>query len=136
MNDFETAIFSRLANTAAITNLLAAGSLSIFHLQADEGAAYPYITFSHQGGGDTNETRHRVKNILRFIRAYSSESAAQAGSIDAQIDTALHLVPLTVSGWANLWLARETDLETFENEPSGRPIWMQGAFYRLIMEDT
>lgn len=136
MNEFEAAIYSRLANTAAVTNLLSAGSLSIFHLQADEAATPPYIVFSHQGGGDENQTRHRTKNILRFIRAYSSESAAQAGSIDAQIDTALHLVPLTVSGWTNLWLARETDLETFENEPSGRPVWMQGGFYRLILEDT
>lgn len=71
-----------------------------------------------------------------FIRAYSVSSAAQAGSIDAQIDTALHLVPLTVSGWTNLWLARETDVELVENEASGRQIYQAGGLYRLLLEDT
>ena len=47
---------------------------------------------------------------LCFIRAYSGVSAVEAGSIDAAIDTALHMQPLTVSGWTDLWLAREQEL--------------------------
>jgi len=136
MNEVDTAIYERLAATAGLTSLLTGGSEALFHIQAAEGAVHPYCVWNLQGGGDTNETRHRIKNTLRFIRAYSSESAAQAGSIDAQIDTALHLVPLTISGWTNLWLAREADLETVELDPSGRQIWMQGGLYRLIIEDT
>lgn len=135
MNVLDAAIYSRL-NTAAITNLLAAGSLSLFHLQASENAAYDYVVWNIQGGGDENLSAHRIKNLVVFIRAYSVGSAAQAGSIDAQIDTALHLVPLTVSGWSDLWLARETDIELVENEESGRPIYQAGGMYRLLLEKT
>lgn len=135
MNVLDAGIYSRL-NTAAITNLLAAGSLSLFHLQAAENAAYDYCVWNIQGGGDINESPHRVKNLVVFIRAYSASGAAQAGSIDAQIDTALHLLPLTVSGWSDLWLARETDLELVQNDPSGRQVWMAGGMYRLLLEKT
>lgn len=135
MNVLNAGIYSRL-NTSAITDLLAAGSASLFNLQAKENASYPYLVWSIQGGGDVNLEPHRVKNLIVFIRAYSVSSAAQAGSIDAQIDSALHLNPLTVSGWTNLWLAREQDLETVENEPNSRQVWMAGGFYRLLLEDT
>lgn len=132
MNALDAALYSRLQGTA-ITSLLA-GTTSIFHLQAPEGASLPYVVFNIQGGGDTNDTANRLKNLVVFVRAYSVNSAAQAGSVDAQIDTALHLAPLTVSGWTNLWLARETDLETVENEPNGRQVFMSGGLYRSILD--
>jgi len=135
MNELDTALYTRLQTTSGLTSLLA-GTTSIYHLQAPEGATLPYCVFNIQGGGDLNQTRHRVKNLVLFVRAYSGSSAAQAGSIDAQIDTALHLNPLTVSGWTDLWLARETDLETVQNEPSGRQVWMAGGMFRCLIEDT
>lgn len=135
MNELDAALYTRLQTTGALTSLLA-GTTSIYHLQAPEGATLPYLVFNIQGGGDENQTRHRTKNLVLFVRAYSGSSAAQAGSIDAQIDAALHLVPLTVSGWTDLWLARETDLETVENEPSGRQVWMAGGMYRNRLEKT
>lgn len=134
MNVLNTAIYTRLANTSAITSLLAEGSASIYHLQAKNNAALPYIVYSHQGGGDDNDTANRTKNLVRFVRAFSGVSALQAGSIDAQIDAALHLVPLTVSGWTDFWLAREEDLETVETEPNGQKIYMQGGFYRVRLD--
>ena len=132
MNAHATALYLRLQGTA-ITSLLA-GTTSIYHMQANEGEAYPYIVYSVQGGGDTNDTSNRVKDLLVFVRCYSKSSAAQAGSIDAQMDAALHLVPLTVSGWTNIWLARETDLETVEIDPNGQKIYMQGGFYRQMLD--
>ena len=129
MNVNDSAIYTRLQTTSALTSLLA-GTTSIYHLQAPEGATLPYVVFSLQSGIDDNLSRHRTKQNVWFIRAYSGSSAAQAGSIDAQIDTALHLVPLTVSGWTDFWLARETDLETVQLEPSGRQVWMAGGMYR------
>ncbi len=131
MSELNAALYTRLGTTTAITSLLAAGSASIFNQQAAEGAAYPYVVFSLQGGGDINDNPHRTKSLLLFVRAYSSASAKQAGSIDAQIDTALHLNPFSnVSGWTNTWLARETDLETVENPPTGTKVFMQGGIYR------
>ncbi len=134
MNVLDQALFSKLANTSAVTSLLADGSASIYHLQAKNNATLPYIVFSQQGGGDDNDTANRTKNLVKFVRAYSGVSALQAGSIDAQIDTALHLVPLTVSGWTDFWIAREEDLETIETEPNGQKKYMQGGFYRLRLD--
>ena len=134
MNVLDQALFSKLANTSAITSLLAEGSASIYHLQAKNNVTLPYCIWSLQGGGDENETANRTKNLLVFVRAYSGVSALQAGSIDAQIDAALHLVPLTVSGWTDFWLAREEDLETVETEPNGIKKYMQGAFYLVRLD--
>jgi hypothetical protein len=139
INELKSAIYSRL-NTAAITNLLAGTTSTfpsaIYHGQAEEGAPLPYLVYSLQGGGDENLSQNRTKNLVVFVRAYSGSSAAQAGSIDAQVDTALHLVPLTVSGWTDFWLARETDLETVQLEPSGRRIWMEGGMFRIRLDKT
>lgn len=133
MNVLDSAIYSKLQTTSGVTSLLA-GTTSIYHMQAPKDASYPYVVFSIQGGGDENLTANRTKNLVCFIRAYSGVSAAQAGSIDAQIDTALHLNPLTVSGWTNFWMAREQDFENVENEPDGQKIFMAGAFYRTRLD--
>jgi hypothetical protein len=135
MNANDAAIYSRLQTTGALTSLLA-GTTAIYHLQAPEGATLPYVVWNLQGGGDENLSQHRTKNFVVFVRAYSGVSAAQAGSIDAQIDAALHLIPLTVSGWTDFWLARETDLETVQLEPSGRQVWMAGGLYRERLDKT
>jgi hypothetical protein len=134
MNVLDTALYSRLQTTSAVTSLLA-GTTSIFHLQAPETASFPYIVFNIQGGGDVNDTSIRLKNLVLNIRAYAtgSNGAAQAGSIDAQIDTALHLSPLTVSGWTDIWMARETDIELVENQPNGIQVFTSGGLYRCML---
>jgi len=134
MNALNSAIYSRLQGTSALTSLLA-GTTSIYNLQAPEGATLPYCVFGLQGGGDVNDTPTRLKNLLYFIRAYTQgvNGAAVGGSIDAQIDTALHLSPLTVSGWTDIWLARETDIELIENDPSGRQVFASGGMYRIML---
>ena len=132
MNFLNSAVYSRLGTATALTSLLANGSASIFALQAPEGETLPYVVFNVQGGGDENLSPHRTKNLVEFVRAYSDNSNAEAGSIDAQIDAALHLVPFTgVSGWTNYWLAREQDVETVTNKPTGEPVWMNGGIYRV-----
>jgi len=137
MNELNTAIYSKLQSPSAIRSLLA-GTTAIYHLQAPEGQAYPYVVFNVQAGGDENITPRRTKDLRVWVRAYAAgaNGAAQAGSIDAQIDTALHLVPLTVSGWTNFWLARVQDIELVENEPSGRQVHTCGGVYRIRIEDT
>lgn len=135
MKFLNTALYSRLSGATAITSLLASGT-PIYALQAPEGATLPYLVYSLQGGGDTNDTANRLKNLVIFVRAYATTNA-RAGSIDAAIDTALHLVPFTnVTGWTNIWLARETDLETVENPPTGSQVFMNGGLFRAIFDST
>ena len=135
MNALDAAIYTRLQGTA-ITSLLA-GTTSLYHLQAPEDATLPYIVWNIQGGGDENLSQNRTKNLVLFIRAYSANSAAQAGSIDDQVDAAMtNANVLTPSGWTNIWLAREQDLETVQLEPSGRQFFMAGGLYRVWLDKS
>ena len=135
MKFLNTALYSRLSGATAITSLLATGT-PIYALQAPEGATLPYIVYSVQGGGDRNDTANRLKDLVVFVRAYATTNA-RAGSIDTQIDTALHLVPFSsVTGWTNIWLARERDLETVENPPTGSQVFMNGGLYRTLFDAT
>ena len=137
MNELNAAIQARLEGMTAASTLarLQNGGIApaICHKQAPEGQAFPYIVYN-SFGNDDNETQNRTKNKLVTIIAYSGVSDAQAGTIDAAIDAACHLVPLTVSGWTNFWMARETDIELIENQPSGKRIYAQGADYRVRLD--
>lgn len=135
MNILNQSIYNTLKAGTALTALLP-GTTSIYHLQAPDNATLPYVVYSLQAGGDENETPKRRKNYVMYIRAYSKTSAANAGSIDTQVDSLLHGKTLSVSGWANFWCNRETDLENIDNLPSGEKVWMQGGFYRVRLEGT
>jgi len=129
-NALNTAIYSTLSAGTTLTALLA-GTSAIYNMQAVDGATFDYVVWNTQGGGDDNLTAHRTKNLVLFVRGYSSTSAARAGSIDTQIDALLHKAVLTVSGWSNFWAAREEDVATVEVTESGNKIWMAGGMYRL-----
>lgn len=135
MKFLNAAMYSRLNGATALTALLS-GTTAVYALQAPEGAVLPYVVYSVQGGGDTNDSPNRLKNLVVSVRAYAT-SNARAGSIDAAIDTALHLVPFTnVTGWTNIWLARETDIETVENPPTGSQVFMNGGLYRCFLDSN
>lgn len=133
MNVLNAAIYSRLQTTTAITSLLS-GTTAIYNQQAPEGATLPFVVFSVPSELDENMTQNRTKNNVVYIRAYSGSSAAQAGSIDAAIDTALHLIPLTVSGWTNFWMAREQGIELVETQSTGKIIYSAGANWRVRLD--
>ena len=135
MNALNSAIYSRLQTTSGITSLLS-GTTAIYNQQAPENAVLPYVVFSTPSEIDENMTQNRTKNNIVFIRAYSGVSASQAGSIDAAIDTALHLIPLTVSGWTNFWMVREQGIELVETQPTAKNIFMAGAQYRVRLDKS
>lgn len=132
-NVLNAAIYSRLQGTGGLTSLLA-GTTDIYFQQAPDNVSFPYVVFSHQGGGDENETGNRTKNLVYFVRAYSRTGPANAGSIDAQIDASLHLIPITASGWANFWIAREDDIAAVEYGDNKEKTWMAGGFYRIRLD--
>jgi hypothetical protein len=135
MNALNSAIYSKLQTTSGITSLLS-GTTAIYNQQAPENAVLPFIVFSTPSEIDENMTQNRTKNNIVFIRAYSGVSASQAGSIDAAIDTALHLIPLTVSGWTNFWMVREQGIELVETQPTAKIVFMAGAQYRVRLDKS
>ena len=133
VNYLTQALYGTLTGGTALTSLLA-GTGSVFFSQAPDNATYPYVVFSLQGGGDINITPSRQKDMLYFVRGYSKTSSAHAGSIDTQIDSALHGKTITVTGWANFWTARTSDFENTEKLPNGDKIFMAGGFYRIRLD--
>ena len=133
MNILNTAIYGTLTGGTALTALLA-GTASVYYEQATPGAAFPYVVFSIQGGGDLNLCPSRMKDMLYFVRGYSKTSPAAAGSIDAQIDALLHDKTLTVTGWSNYRTQRETDIENVEVTTADEDIYMSGGVYRVSID--
>lgn len=137
MNAVDQALYSRLTGTGGLTALLA-DATSIFRDIVPQPKAYPAVVFSLQAGGDDNKSPRRAKQLLYLVKGVvpdrvgaSTYTLKDALSIDAQIDTALHGVVLTVTGWTNYWLMREADISFTEIADGGRRFYHAGGNYRL-----
>jgi hypothetical protein len=124
-----TAIYTSLGGT--ITN---AGSRVYFET-APDSPTLPYVIFDYVNDGDENQTPHRTKNDVLFIRAYATTPVA-AGTIDGQIDAILHMREITVTGYKNFWAARENAYSLAETDSAGKKTYMAGAEYRIRLEKT
>jgi hypothetical protein len=127
----ETALYNKLAATAALITEL--GGTFIYNKQAPQSPGDNYVIFSQQAGGDVNDTPIRERNVMYtvFGIALTQEKAA---AIDTDIDTTLHLAELTIAGWSNLWLARETDINISQIDSAGITHYHVGGIYRVIMD--
>lgn len=130
MNVLETAIYDLIIAATAVTDLLD-GTASVYNQLVPRGQAYPVVVFGYLGGGDENKTPHRSVNFLYQVRGVSKTSPANAGLIDAALDTVFHLQTLTVSGWTNTWTAREDEIKLTEVTPEGDEIYHRGGIYRV-----
>jgi hypothetical protein len=130
MNAIDTALYDTLSAGTALTALLA-GTTSIYHGIAPRGSTFDYVVFQLQGGGDSNDTPRRNKDLIYTIRGVSDDGYKAAGLIDAAVDDLLHGATLTVSGWTNYWTHREQDIEYSETTDDGRNIWHVGGLYRV-----
>ena len=136
-NALNTAIYSRLAGTAgtALTNLLSGGtaSPSVFFEQAPDNQSLPYVVWLLPSEIDQNLIPHRMKDIV--VRAYAVAAApAQAGTIDAAIDTLLNEATLsigTASGYSNIWTRRENGYQLITTNEAGVRFYTSGADYRV-----
>ena len=119
-----TTIFTALSGT--ITN---AGS-RVYYLQAPDKPTLPYIIFDYVNEGDDNDNPHRSKNCVMSFKAYATTPGA-AGTIDGQIDTALHHTVLSVSSWTSFQSRRENGYSFVETDAAGVKTFMSGADYRF-----
>lgn len=127
----ETALYNKLVGTAALIAEL--GGTFIYNKQAPQGPNGNYVVFNQQAGGDVNDTPIRERNILYTVMGIAL-TQEKAGAIDGDIDDTLHLAELTISGWSNLWLARETDINISQIDSGGVTHYHVGAVYRVIMD--
>ena len=133
-NAINTAIYSKLSGTALGT-LTAGGttSPSVFFEQAPDNQSLPYVVWLFPSGIDENIITHRMKDIV--LRVYAVASVpAQAGTLDATVDTMLHNGTLTfgtATGWKSIWLRRENDYQLVTTSESGVRYYTSGADYRV-----
>jgi hypothetical protein len=127
----ETALYNKLVGTATLVTEL--GGTFIYNKQAPQNPGDNYVIFSQQAGGDVNDTPIRERNILYTVMGIAL-TQEKAGAIDTDIDTTLHLAELTISGWSNLWLARETDINISQIDSGGVTRYHVGGIYRVIMD--
>lgn len=124
------AIYTALNGGTALTALLA-GTTSIYDAQAPDGASYPFVVFSHQGGGPDNIAPVTIESNLWYVRAYSETSAKTAAEIFEQVDALLHRKALSITGFTTFWCNREQNIRLIENLPSGEKVWSAGGIYRI-----
>jgi len=132
MSAIDVAVFNKLSGAGGLTALV---SSRIYARQAPQGAALPYVLFSHQGGGQANMEPVDRLELVYWIRAYAATQSA-AGAIDDQISAALHRQALTATGWAHLGCQRESDQRLEERDAAGALIWITGALYRIRAQST
>lgn len=127
----ETGLYSKLTGQASLITAL--GGTVIYNGIAPQPAPIKYCIYQWQGGGDSNESPTRMRELLYTVRGIATTMAA-AGSIDAAIDDALHKQTLTVSGWTNIMCHRETDINFIEQDAAGVNRFHAGAIYRIIID--
>lgn len=124
----DTAIYNRLAGGTAL--IAALGGTAIYAEQAPDGAAPPYVVFSHQGGAADRRQSGDGRDDLWFVRAYAA-TRKTANVLDGHVCDLLDRNNLSVTGWTNFWCVRESQFALPENLPNGETRYMAGAFYRV-----
>lgn len=125
----EAALYTTLAaGTALVAHL---GGTAIYEGVAPTTASLPVVVFNWQGGGDENQAKGgRLRNPVFTVKAIAGNKAL-AGTLDGDIDALLHHVTLTVTGYTNIWTAREGDVNYDEVDTGGSVLYHRGGMYRV-----
>ena len=132
-NALNTALYTTLSGGTALVSAL--GGTAIYYGQAPDNKPLPYVIWSYQTSGVDNITPSESTNQVVYIRAYT-ETAKAAGEIDGKVCDLLHKQTLSITGWSNFWLARETEIALPDVDSAGNTIWSMGAFYRIRLNKS
>lgn len=133
INAMGSAIYSSLTSGTSVKGLLS-GTAAIYHMQAPENTALPFVVFSLQAGGPLNITPSDIRDEVFYVRGYAA-SMATAGKIDKAISAKLHQGSLTVSGYNNVQTKRESDLNFANTDEAGKITFSAGGLYRITLDD-
>lgn len=133
MRQVDTALNSRLAadlGTAGTLGVL--GVTGVYRILAPQGSVEPYVVFQQQAGVDSYTFNAREGRSLVYLvkvvdRSPSGLRAAQAAE---RIDALLTDKALSLSGYSNLRLRKESDIEYVEGD-NGIAYQHYGALYRV-----
>lgn len=132
MNALDTAIYTALAAGSALTTTL--GGTAIYNFLAPRDKALPYVIFSQQAGREDNETPRRTTTFRYLVKGVASSMLA-AGTIADQVDGLLHDAAMSVTGWTNYRMQRDTTVRYIETTDAGEHVGHAGAVYEIRLSE-
>jgi len=132
MKVVDAGLYSKLSADTALVALLSAGTPIFQEGNVPPGTSRPYVTFWGTGGPD-NITPSDLRTFVYGVKGIA-DTLERAADIDARIDALLHNNSITVSGYTNIWLAREAEVRYPEAAPNGNRIHHYGAYYRIRID--
>lgn len=128
MNAVGTALWNVLASDSGLVQALS-GTAVYFNV-VPRDRVLPGVVIHLASGVEENLTPTRSVNLVYLVKAVA-DTALQAGMIAEAIDAALHGKTLTISGWGNFWMARESVVQYLEVDPAGHTVGHAGGEYRI-----
>ena len=131
--NLDKAVFDAL-NVSAV---LAVAPGGVYNSVAPPSTQPPWVVFqAFSKIDDYWAFTQRGGSALYQVKAVSlSRWPKEAGDIDTQIDTALQDATLTITGFSQFFVRRESDF--YLQEPRGSEIFFQiGGLYRIIADET
>ena len=127
------AIYTWLAGATGITSLLSSAT-AIYNGVAPSGIAMPYIVLDAVSPRELNLTKGRSLDALWQVKAIATTYAV-ARAIAYQVDVRMIQSAMTVTGWTQYWISRETGIDYSETEADGRVYYHVGADYRIRLAE-
>jgi hypothetical protein len=124
---------SRLAADLGTANTLGTlGITGVYRMQAPQGSVEPYVVFQEQAGVDSYTFNARdARSLVYLVKVVDvGPSALRAAQAAERIDTLLTDKALSLSGFNNLRIRRESDVEYTEND-NGKIYQHYGALFRV-----
>lgn len=132
MNVIEAGLYSKLiADTALVAEL---GGSAVYNRHAPQDASRPYVVFFHSGGGHEQMSPSDLQNHVYMVKAVADESK-KAGTVDALCVACLNGATLAVSGYTNIWMGCEDEVQVTEITPTGDVIYHCGHYVRVRIDD-
>lgn len=133
MDPIRSALVTKLLATSSVTSLLGAPG-NVFHRIAPRGAVPPYVVLHRQA--ETDEwtfSGPALEHDLWTIKAISrGSSSGPADDIAQAITVALNNATLTITGYALLFLRRESKIDFGEVDGDASTFWHHcGGIFRL-----
>ena len=119
-------IYSKFSNDVALSGAVT----GMYLAEAPQGTVYPYIVYHKISGRPDYTFSEDMENTLLQFNIYdSNSSSATVNDIFEKLKTCYDWCSLTVSGWDSIYMKRELDDLTREND-----IWRYLVQYRLEIQ--
>ena len=124
-----TALRTKLVAASGLTTLLSSAS-GVYRIEAGQDAGTKYVVMSYNRGGYTNIVQNDMIDVTFTVKGIA-DNAADAGSIQAAILSALHNAELTYTeGWLHVSCQHTTAFE-YSEHVDRVTLYHMGGLYRL-----